>query len=175
LDSYTLLELNRYIRRVVALNFQEPLWVEGEIAQCNTSKGHYFLDLIQKDPETEAILAWMPAIMWQRRALQIQRKLSTAFHLILKEGNAVRLKVQPEFDERYGLKLQLLDLDTEYSLGQLALEREKVIQQLARQGLFERNRALSLAPVMQRRAVRSSPEAAGYAAFSRPLQQNELG
>ncbi len=38
MQSYSLFELNEYIRRVVALNFQEPLWVRCEIAQIKENR-----------------------------------------------------------------------------------------------------------------------------------------
>jgi len=35
MKSYSLHELNEHLRRVVALNVQDALWVRGEIAQLN--------------------------------------------------------------------------------------------------------------------------------------------
>ena len=49
--SYSLYELNEYIRRVVALNFAEPIWVDCEIAQVKEVRGNVYLDLV-----------WLPQI-----------------------------------------------------------------------------------------------------------------
>ena len=52
--AYSLLELNQYIRRVISLNFDQPLWIECEIGQASFSRGHWYLDLIQKDNDVIA-------------------------------------------------------------------------------------------------------------------------
>ncbi|MBK9104234.1 MAG: exodeoxyribonuclease VII large subunit [Saprospiraceae bacterium] len=61
-NAYSLLELNQYIRRVISLNFDEPLWIECEIGQASLSRGHWYLDLIQK--EENNIVAQCQAAMW---------------------------------------------------------------------------------------------------------------
>ncbi|MBP8086988.1 MAG: exodeoxyribonuclease VII large subunit, partial [Saprospiraceae bacterium] len=61
-SSYSLLELNQYIRRVISLNFDEPVWIECEIGQASLSRGHWYLDLIQK--EENNIVAQCQAAMW---------------------------------------------------------------------------------------------------------------
>lgn len=33
-NVYSLFDLNEYIRRVLALNFQQPVWITAEIAQA---------------------------------------------------------------------------------------------------------------------------------------------
>ena len=39
--TYSLYELNEFLRRVVALNFSESVWVTAEIGQIGLSRGHY--------------------------------------------------------------------------------------------------------------------------------------
>ena len=42
MKTYSLYELNEFVRRVVALNFNESIWVTAEIGQINESRGHRF-------------------------------------------------------------------------------------------------------------------------------------
>ena len=57
MESFTLYQVNEYIRRVIALNFKEPIWVEAEISQCNESRGNYYIDLIDKDEQSDQVSA----------------------------------------------------------------------------------------------------------------------
>ena len=61
-DAYSLLELNQYIRRVISLNFDQPIWIECEIGQASFSRGNWYLDLIQKENNT--IAAQCQAMLW---------------------------------------------------------------------------------------------------------------
>ena len=47
--KHSLYELNEFIKRVVAINLPEQLWVSCEIMQSNRSRGHWYLELIEKD------------------------------------------------------------------------------------------------------------------------------
>lgn len=62
IKSYTLLELNTYIKRVLALNFDNELWVRAEILNAAEKRGHYYLTLIQKSSVSNDIVAQLEAI-----------------------------------------------------------------------------------------------------------------
>lgn len=83
--------------------------------------------------------------------------------------------MRPDFHERYGLKLQIVDLDPAFTLGQLDLQRRQTVQALRDLGLFDKNRSLPLPLVLQRLAVISSETAAGKQDFLKQLQDNNLG
>jgi len=172
-ESYTLLELNQYIRRVLALNFDQPLWIEAEISQAGASRGHWYLDLVQKDGDQ--LVAQSQAALWANVYHFLKRKLPVPPEEILQPGLAVKLKVNVDFHERYGLKLIIEDIDPAFTLGQLALQREAILQALTREQLLERNGALRLPLVIQRLAVISSSRAAGWIDFERHLTDNRFG
>ncbi len=85
------------------------------------------------------------------------------------------MQVRPEFHERYGLKLHIIDIDPAHTFGQLDLLRRQTIQTLREQGLFELNRSRPLPPVLQRIAVISSENAAGKQDFQQHLEHNSFG
>jgi len=103
LESFTLYQVNEYIRRVIALNFKEPIWVEAEISQCNESKGNYYIDLIHKDVDSDQVTANAQANLWLSSFKFIKRKIGVVIHELLQEGRTVRLKCKVDFHERYGL------------------------------------------------------------------------
>ena len=62
--SYSLLELNTFIKRILALNFDQDIWVKAEILSLNIKKGHYYLTLIQKEEGSNEIVAQINATIW---------------------------------------------------------------------------------------------------------------
>lgn len=174
--TYTLLDLQAYIRQVLALNFQENLWITAEIAQVGRSRGHLFLDLVQKGPDAQSgVAAQIQAVVWQRDYQRLRLSIGFALDEVLREGREVRLCVRVDYNERYGLKLIVADADAAYTFGRLELQRRQTIDTLRQLGLLERNRTLPLPSVLQRIAVVTSEGAAGFQDFREHLTQNPFG
>lgn len=172
-SSYSLLELNQYIRRVISLNFDEPVWIECEIGQASLSRGHWYLDLIQK--EENNIVAQCQAAMWANVYFFLKRKSPIPPEDILKQGVAVKLKVNVDFHERYGLKLIIEDIDSSFTIGQLEMQRQAILKAIQERGLIRKNAETHLPVVVQRLAVISSDRAAGYKDFIKHLEDNFYG
>ena len=174
-SSYSLFELNEYIRRVIALNFAEPIWVTCEIAQIKEVRGNIYLDLVQHDNKTDEITAQISGNIWYKTFLFLQNKLGSLLPSILAQGTQVMLKVQVEFNEKYGIKLIIEDIDPSFTIGQMEMKRQKIIQQLKDEGYIELNKLLKLPRVIQHIAVISSSNAAGYIDFTNHLHSNIYG
>jgi len=172
LEAYSLFEVNQYIKRVLALNFEEPIWVECEINQVSNSRGNLYLDLIEKSEDNDQIVAKSAATLWYRQFLFIKKKLDKLTDSILSEGVKVKLKVNIEFSERYGMSLNIIDIDPAFTFGQFELNRQKVIEQLRSKGLLDRNGQHKLPTVIKRVAVISSETAAGYQDFVNQILEN---
>ncbi|MBK7408766.1 MAG: exodeoxyribonuclease VII large subunit [Saprospirales bacterium] len=175
MQQYTLYELNEYIRRVVSLNFPDPVWVQCEIFQLSNSRGHYYIQLVQKDGAEDQILARADAVLWQRQYQLLRRDLGPLLDEVLREGLEVLVQVRVTYDERYGLQYHIVQVDPAFSLGKLEIQRQETIRQLKAEGLLEKNAAIPLPPVMQRIAICSSPQAAGLKDFLDQLHQNPYG
>ena len=172
MESFSLFELNEYIRRVIALNFQEPIWVHGEISQISESRGNYYLEIIQKKEGSEEVIAQSSAALWYKSFLFLKKKIGPGIDSLLQDGIAVKLKVNLDFHERYGFKMIIEDIDPNYTMGQVELNRQKIIQQLKTDGVFALNNNLPLPTVLQRIACIASGRSAGYADFMKQLEQN---
>jgi exodeoxyribonuclease VII large subunit len=168
-----LLELNQYIRRVISLNFEEPLWIECEIGQASLSRGHWYLDLIQKEGGT--IVAQCQAALWANVYFFLKRKSPVPPEEILKQGMSVKLKVNVDYHERYGLKLIIEDIDSSFTIGVLELQRQAIFKEIQSRGLIRKNASIYLPPVIQRLAVVSSARAAGWKDFVKHLEDNAYG
>ena len=175
MKKHTLLELNDFIKRVVKLNLPETLWVKCEISQINNSRGTWYLDVVEKDESSNQILAQSQAMLWARDYNSILDRKGEIIDDILQKGTAILILVQVEFSERYGLKLQIKDINTTYTLGTVELKRRETIEKLMEQGFVGKNKMRKLPKVIQRIAIISSETAAGYHDFITQLTQNEYG
>ena len=173
--NYSLYELNEYIKRVMALNFQEAIWVRCEVSQASHSRGSVYLNIVELEEGTEEIKAQASAVIWPRSYIFLQNKLKELLPNILEAGSEVLIKVKVEFNERYGFKLVIEDIDPTYTLGQAEMARQRIIERLKKEGLLELNEQRNMSPVLQSIAVISSATAAGYADFMAQLENNIYG
>ncbi len=172
MEAYSLLELNNYIKRVIALNFEEAIWIECEISSVSEVRGQVYIDLVQKDPDTQVIVAQSRAAIWYKANLFIKKKLKDLYDSILTQGIKIKCKVEVTFHERYSMSLSIVDVDASYTLGNLEMERQKIISELKAQGLFETNKEVPLTKTIRNVAVISSSTAAGYIDFTNQLSSN---
>ncbi len=173
MTTFSLYELNEFIRRVIALNFSDYVWVTAEIAQINTSRGQTYIELLQK--EDNDVIAQMSAVIWQGELNRIKKKTGETIDVILSAGKEMRCRVRVEFHERYGLKLVIDEIDAAYTFGVLALQRQQLITELQAKNLLYKNATIPLPPVLQRIAVISSAGAAGLQDFLKHLADNSFG
>ncbi|MFZ1749182.1 MAG: exodeoxyribonuclease VII large subunit [Saprospiraceae bacterium] len=173
--SYSLYELNEYVKRVIALNFAEPIWVNCEIAQVNEVRGNVYLDLVYHDADSNEVTAQISASIWYKSYLFLKNKLGVLLPSLLKEGTHVLIKVQVEYHERYGMKLIIEDIDPSFTIGQMEMNRQKILQKLEDERLLNINNLLKLPVVIQRIAVISSATAAGYSDFKSHIEDNPYG
>ena len=175
MESYSLFQLNEYIRRVIALNFREPIWIEAEVIQCNDSKGNIYIELAEKDEKSNEVVAQASAAIWYNNFQFIKRKLGDVVYQLLKDGTQIRVKCRVDFNERFGFKLFIEDIDPNFTFGQLELRRQRILSRLQEEGLMELNSSLILPKVIQIVAVISSSAAAGYQDFINQLRDNSYG
>ena len=168
--KYTLYELHEYIRRVLALNMRGAVWISCEIATIKLSGGHYYMELVEK--KDDKIIAQANAVLWKNQHKKLVSKLGFELPGLLRSGIQVLASVSVHFHEKYGLKLHIEDLDPAYTLGQMERKRRDIIQRLQYEELLNKNAALPLPIVLQRIAVISSAQAAGWRDFEEHLEQN---
>lgn len=167
----TLFQLHERIKRALLLNFRESIWVSAEIAQISNSRGHLYLEIIEKNENSGEVIAKARGIIWANTANQLRNKYGSISEEILKAGVQVLIKIKPEFHENFGLSHIIEDIDPSYTIGKLELERKKTIEKLELEGLLNLNASQILPLVVQKIAVISSPTAAGYQDFMEHLTQ----
>lgn len=117
------------IRRVLALNLPQPVWIHpAEIAQLKISRKHFYIHLIQIDELTGEIVAQANAVLWDKEFDRINRASGKIVESILREGVELRMQVRVDYHERYGLKFAIQEIDTAYTFGQLELQRRQTLE-----------------------------------------------
>lgn len=171
----TLFELNRLVREAIEDALPMEYWVEAELSECRESRGHCYMELIQKDEQTATPIAKASAKCWANKWLTIRPYFERTTGQQLHAGMKVLLQVYPQFHEAYGFSWIVTDIDPTYTLGDMARKRQEIIQKLKAEGVFDLQKELQLPVFCQRIAVISSQTAAGYGDFCNQLADNPYG
>ena len=171
----TLYELNSLVREVIECEMPNEYWVEAELSECRESKGHCYLELIQKDERSATPIAKASAKCWASKWMLVRPYFERTTGQQLHTGMKVLLKVYPQFHEAYGFSWIVTDIDPTYTLGDMARKRQEIIRQLKEEGVFDLQKELQLPVFCQHIAVISSETAAGYGDFCNQLADNPYG
>lgn len=169
----SLSELNSQIRRVLQDALPDECWVQAEISEIKTNaSGHCYLELIEKSASGDQLKARNRAVIWSSVWLWLRMRFEEQTGTTLRPGHKILAKVTVHYHEVYGLSLTIVDIDPSFTLGEWAMRRQQIIQQLERDGLIDLNRELAFPLLPQRVAVISSANAAGYGDFMHQLHQS---
>ena len=172
---FSLLELNRMVRESIECEMPEEYWVEAELSECRETRGHCYMELIQKDELSATPVAKAPAKCWANKWLTIRPYFERITGQQLHAGMKVLLQVYPQFHEAYGFSWIVNDIDPTYTIGDMARKRQEIIKKLKDEGVFDLQKELHLPMFCQRIAVISSQTAAGYGDFCNQLADNPYG
>ena len=174
-NALTLYELNSLVVELIDKVMPSSYWVEAEIADARESKGHLYLELIEKDESTNIPIARASAKCWRSSWLMIGPHFERVAGVKLRAGLQIMIQVHAQFHAQYGFSWIIDDINPEYTMGSMARKRNEIIAQLKSEGVFELQRELYLPLFAQRIAIISSASAAGYGDFCNQLQHNEYG
>ena len=153
-------ELNEHVRNALRNRFPRAIWLVGQLSgwDRNSHKQHIFFELTEKDSEGLQDIARVTAVLFGGMHGRIGRRLEEAGgDLRLQDGVQVRLRVKVDLYVRSGsYQVVVEDIDPAYTLGTLALNRERVYKELEARGLVGRNRELADPPLPLRIALVTS-------------------
>ncbi|MBI4698295.1 MAG: exodeoxyribonuclease VII large subunit [Nitrospirae bacterium] len=167
--TFSLYELNQVIRAVMENAFPQTFLVTAEIASIDI-RNHCYLTLIDKDEDV--IRAEIKAVIWADKYKRLSSQFRDATGTDLRKGIKILFEAYVNFHERYGLKLNIIDIDPSYTIGELAVKRKEILERLQKEGLKDRNKILEFPFVPQRIGIISSATAAGYEDLMTHLMKN---
>lgn len=167
--TLSLYELNSLVRMTIEQTLSREYWVETELSECRTNRGHCFMELIEKDERSNTPIARASAKCWQSTWNLLQPYFERTTGQSLHAGLKVRLKVYAQFHEAYGFSWIVTDIDPTFTMGDMARKRQEIIRQLRVEGIFDLQKSLEVSPFCLSIAVISSETAAGYGDFVNQL------
>lgn len=176
-QSYTLSQLLLSVKRAVEQSLNGYYWITAETIDVKVAgrNGHCYLELVEKELQGNQPAAKVRASIWSNRFGYLNAKFIDATGSCIVSGIKVLVLVQVQMHPVYGLSLVIHDIDPSYTLGDLVRARQEVIEALKKRGILELNQSLQLPRLVQKLAVVSAPNAAGYGDFMHHLAQNNLG
>lgn len=148
---------------------RRPHWVRGEIAKVY-EKGHVYVDLVDAgSTSSDTKRPVLNAHCWATPWAPLKRKLAGE-GVSLKAGMLVSFYGYVDVYAPQGkIGFSITDIDVEGLLGDVARRRQELIARLTSEGLLERNKSVTLAPVPLRVGLVASPGTEGYSDFTGQL------
>ena len=171
MKTYSLAEFCAQISDALDRSFPETYWVRCEIASLSEKNGHLYMDLVEKG-QRGLFVARQRATCWNGRQQMLRAYFEQETGNRLQVGMQVLLEVDVRFHAVYGLSLDVQNIDPQYTLGDLARQRQETIARLQEEGIFDMQRMLSLPTLTRRLAVVSAGDAAGYGDFVHQLEES---
>ncbi|NPA71947.1 MAG: exodeoxyribonuclease VII large subunit [Gammaproteobacteria bacterium] len=154
----------RKVQSVLRQGFPGATWVIAEIANLNNSRGHIYLELTESNEQGKTI-ASCRAMIWKSQAQGLLQRFETETGSVLATGQKILLLTEFTFHEQYGFSMVVQDIDPSYTLGALEQNLSNIRKQLIAEGLYQKNKRLSLPKDFFRVAVIAPPAAAGLGDF----------
>jgi exodeoxyribonuclease VII large subunit len=186
-SSVRLSELTGLINGVISDAFgSKTFWVIADITNhtYKPQTNYHYFELVEKDKLSAKILAKIAGRAWGNAAVNIAN-FERATGQQFKNDINVLIQVAVQYNQAFGLQLNVLDIDTSFTLGKFEQQRKETLDKLLRDnpafihyenGKFTtRNNQLPLNKVLQQIAVISSDTSAGYLDFKHTLENNTFG
>ena len=172
---FSLSEVARSIEKTLSERYSSAFWVTAEMNKLNLYKhsGHCYPELVEK--KDGKIVAQFKSTLWRADYLRINAVFQDVLKEPLKDGIKILFLARITFDAAHGLSLSIIDIDPNYTLGDLEREKLETIAKLKAEDLYARNKQLPLPQLPQRIAIISVETSKGYVDFLKVIEQNPWG
>ncbi|UUM26140.1 exodeoxyribonuclease VII large subunit [Acinetobacter colistiniresistens] len=155
------------IQEVIRVAFDEPVWVKAEIRNLNIKAGHYYLELAEKEQDTDKVIASCKATIWKFTAAKMVLKFERESGIELSKDLNVLIKIKARFDPQYGFSVNIEDIDSSFTLGDIAKRYQQILARLSSEGLLHLNKALPTPFDLENVLVIAPENAAGLGDFKK--------
>jgi exodeoxyribonuclease VII large subunit len=176
--TWSVPEVNEWLATTLAQAFPDDIWVEGEI--CNLSRsarGHVYFTLIEPGDDRRSASSSLSVTLfdWYRQKVNLAlRRAGGAVRM--EDGVRVRIRGHLELYAAKGqVQFRMIAIDPAFTLGDLALQRERILASLAADGLLDANARLPLPDLPLRVGLVTSLGSAAHADFVHELDASGIG
>jgi exodeoxyribonuclease VII large subunit len=173
-EIFTLQQVATSIRKTIEQRYTRSYWVKAEMYKLNRfPSGHAFPELVQK--EGDKIISQLSGTIWKKQLEKINEQFISIVKEPLRDGITLLMLVKINFNETFGLSLQILDIDPSFSLGELQKQRDETLKKLDSLGVLNKNQQLEFPIIPKRIAIISADSSKGLSDFMEVLRNNESG
>lgn len=165
-------EINDAISEAISQSFSKEVWVKGEIQRLNFhSSGHIYFNLVDPSSSRSGSCS-IPVSLFKNTSTKIKGNIRE----ILAEDREVRLFVKPDFYAPYGkMSLIVRDVDTAFTLGQIAIARRALLEKLNKEGILRSNGERELDELPTNIALVTALDSAAYHDVTDQLASSGIG
>jgi exodeoxyribonuclease VII large subunit len=169
---FSLLEVTNSIKKTLEERYSSAFWIKAEMNKLNhySQSGHCFPEIIEK--VNGKVIAQIKATLWRDDYQNINRNFLRILKEPLKDGIKILFFAKISFDPSFGLSLQIIDIDPQYTLGDLENEKRETIKKLQLAGIYDQNKKLDLSFLPQRIAIISDKTSKGFGDFIDVIDKN---
>ena len=175
---YSIKELNGVIKSAVDSAFGGMIWVQGEIQDLKISaKRNIYFNLVQKKGKSAEVEAQIQGFIFDNIKPRIEKRLNTTdIASVLKKDMEVKFLCKVQFYAKSAkCSLTVYDIDPEFLLGQMAINKEKIIKQLQKENLLEKNKQNELSLLPLNVGLITSYDTAAFHDFTDELNRSGYG
>ena len=165
--QFSLSEYLSIVQEVIQVTFNESVWVKAEIRNLSIKGGHYYLELAEKEENTDKVIASCKATIWKSAAAKMVLKFERESGIELSRDLNVLIKVKATFSPQYGFSVNVEDIDSSYTLGDIARRYQQILERLTSEGLASKNKLLPTPFDIQNVLVIAPENAAGLGDFKK--------
>ncbi|MBN1339991.1 MAG: exodeoxyribonuclease VII large subunit [Bacteroidales bacterium] len=172
---FSLSEVTRSIEKTLSDRYTSSFWVKAELLKLNhyPRSGHCYPDLVEKTGGR--VVAQIRSYLWKNDYEAIRARFISVTKEPLKDGINILFCARVKFDPVHGIALQILDIDPQYTLGDMMREKMEAVARLMAEGVFNRNKNLPFPLLPKRVAVISVETSKGYSDFKSKIENNPFG
>lgn len=182
-ESVSLSELAGKIKQALNKHLQpKQIWVAGEVRDLryNLLKNQYYFKLVETNTEGAVVASFM-ATIWGNNSGSVER-FQRETGQKLTDKLMVRVLCEVSFHAQYNLSLNILDIDPFFTIGNLEVHRQKMLNKLessvpgvSRDGAtwFTPNKLLRWPLAIRNIIVLSARNSDGLRDFVHELEHNE--
>ncbi len=169
-NHISLLQLQQMVTATLQSNPNlRGVWVMAELSDVRFSGGHCYMELIEKNA-AGTTCAKIRANIWANTLPGLRSKFYAATGRDIASGIKVLVRGSVNHHAIYGLSFNIVDINPDYTLGDMERIRREILNRLVREGVAGRNKALPFPMAPQKIAVISAAGAAGYGDFINQLE-----
>lgn len=179
--TWSVSEIGEAVAGALRRAFPDEVWLRGEIRNLKRGgTGTVWFDLVEPPPGGDLgrpALATLPVVLFDMARRRVNAQLRQAGGAVrMEDGTEVRIKGRVGFWAPGGrLQLLMADIDPAFTLGRLAADRERLLRQLAAEGLLERQQQLPMPLVPLRLGLVTSAGSAAEQDVLDELRASGLG